>query len=180
MSDRDAPSISWGESWYWRLRKTMTPGLRNAQYAYFESLDQSLRDGDRWLDLGCGRRLAPDWMGKGKVIEHRLLSRAGEVVGVDPDTDALADNTLPIKTVHATASSIPEADHSFDLISANMVVEHLEDPVSALRESARLLKPGGRVVIHTPNAWYPVTRLAACIPASGSQGPRWMRGWSSA
>jgi SAM-dependent methyltransferase len=103
-------------------------------------------------------------MSKGKETERRLIARAQEVVGVDPDTDALSENTLPIRTIHAGAEAVPEPDRSFDLISANMVFEHVSDPVSVLRESARLLKPGGRVVIHTPNVWYPVTLAAACVP----------------
>lgn len=165
MNDHTTPSIPWGESWYWRLHRKLTPGLRNAQYAYFESLEQSLREGDRWLDVGCGRRLAPGWMRQGKDMERRLIARAGEVVGVDPDLEALSDNTLPIRTIHATAASVPEFDGSFDLITANMVFEHLGDPVSVLRESARLLRPGGRILIHTPNVWYPITLAAACVPA---------------
>lgn len=163
MSER-APAIRRSERCYWRLRKWMTPGLRNAQYDYFASLDHVLDAGDRWLDLGCGRRLAPAWMNNGTQIERQFIERASEVVGVDPDTDALRDNTLSIRKIKATAQRVPEPDASFDLITANMVFEHLSDPLAVLRESFRLLRPGGRVLIHTPNVLYPLTLAAACVP----------------
>jgi 2-polyprenyl-3-methyl-5-hydroxy-6-metoxy-1,4-benzoquinol methylase len=42
-------------------------------------------------------------------------------------------------------------DRSFDLIAAIEVIEHLENPRATIREMARLLAPGGRLVITTPN-----------------------------
>lgn len=165
MSASNQRPMGWGEAWYWRLRKWMTPGLRNAQYAYFSLLEEHLAEGDRWLDLGCGRRIVPGWMKNGAETERRLTGRAGSVTGVDPDTAALHDNKLPIRKIHATAESVPEPDGSFDLITANMVFEHLEDPATVLRESARLLRPGGKILIHTPSVLYPCTLAARCIPA---------------
>lgn len=150
--------------WYWRLRKLMTPGLRNAQYAYFETLDATLDRGDDWLDLGCGRRLVPAWMRNASEVERELLDRAGRLVGIDPDEEALADNPLPILKYRGTAQRVPEPDESFDLITANMVAEHLETPEAVLREAVRLLRPGGRLLLHTPNLLYPATALASCIP----------------
>lgn len=152
------------DQWYWRLRRWMTPGLRNAQYAYFDTLDTTLQAGDRWLDLGCGRRLAPLWLRHRTAVERVLLARAGEAVGIDPDAGALADNALPIRKHLAVAERVPEPGGSFDLITANMVVEHLDNPGAVLAEAARLLRPGGRMLIHTPNRWYPLTAAAACVP----------------
>ncbi|MFI4861763.1 MAG: class I SAM-dependent methyltransferase [Phycisphaerales bacterium JB063] len=156
--------LPWRERSYWRLRRWLTPGLRNAQYAYFSVLDETLQDGDRWLELGCGRRIAPAWLRHASRIEQALLARAGEVVGVDPDAQALADNLLPMTHHLGTAEHVPEPDACFDLITANMVVEHLEQPQEVLREASRLLRPGGRILFHTPNRWYPVTAMAAMVP----------------
>lgn len=162
---RTAPrAMPASEAWYWRLRQRLTPGLLNAQYAYFEQLEAALRPGDRWLDLGCGRRIVPAWLRQGRSLERRLIRRAGAVVGVDPDPQALADNTLPIVMHQGVAEQVPEPDASFDLITANMVVEHMDNPDAVLREAQRLLKPGGRLLFHTPNVWYPATLAAACVP----------------
>ncbi|XAL99527.1 methyltransferase domain-containing protein [Phycisphaeraceae bacterium D3-23] len=152
------------ERWYWRLRKWMTPGLRNAQYAYFAALDQTLQPGDRWLDIGCGRRIAPAWLRHGGRIEQELIGRADEVIGIDPDAQALADNALLITKRLGTAEHTDEPDASFDLITANMVVEHLNQPEAALHEAARLLRLGGRLLFHTPNRAYPLTTIASAVP----------------
>jgi ubiquinone/menaquinone biosynthesis C-methylase UbiE len=42
---------------------------------------------------------------------------------------------------------------SVTLVTANMVVEHLKHPEAVFAEFARVLTPGGRVVVHTPNAY---------------------------
>ena len=47
-------------------------------------------------------------------------------------------------------TSIPEPDESFDAIMCIEVLEHVPDPVLAIREFARLLRPGGELIITTP------------------------------
>ncbi|MGH2870712.1 MAG: class I SAM-dependent methyltransferase, partial [Solirubrobacteraceae bacterium] len=51
---------------------------------------------------------------------------------------------------------IPYPDDSFDVVSAGEVIEHIYDPDRLLREARRILRPGGHVVLTTPNlqAWY--------------------------
>jgi ubiquinone/menaquinone biosynthesis C-methylase UbiE len=165
-ADAPVPTLAWrGEAWYWRLRKRLSPGLRNAQYTYFETLDAAVRPGDRWLDIGCGRQIVPPWMKNNDAWQRRMIERAGEVVGIDPDAEALAENTLPIIKHRGPAECVPEPDGCFDLISANMVAEHLESPQRVLEEVARLLKPGGRFILHTPNVFYPLTLAAAMVPS---------------
>jgi SAM-dependent methyltransferase len=49
-------------------------------------------------------------------------------------------------------AKIPEEDNSFDVILCSEVFEHLPDPILALDEFARLLKPGGLLIITAPFA----------------------------
>lgn len=47
-------------------------------------------------------------------------------------------------------TAIPEPDNSFDVILCSEVFEHIPDPLPALREFARLLKPGGKLILTAP------------------------------
>ncbi|MEM9347054.1 MAG: methyltransferase domain-containing protein [Planctomycetota bacterium] len=164
MTNSKAARFLTSDMWYWRMRRYLAPGLRNAMYMYFDKLDEAVKPGIRWLDIGCGRQVFPPWIQNHLAIENRIVTRAGEFVGVDPDAESLANNKLPMVKHHGSADRIPEPDSSFDLITANMVFEHIEDPGRVLNEVNRLLKPGGTFLMHTPNALYPVTLAAAAVP----------------
>jgi SAM-dependent methyltransferase len=49
-------------------------------------------------------------------------------------------------------TEIPRPDHSFDAILCSEVLEHLPDPVLAIKEFSRLLKPGGKLILTAPFA----------------------------
>ncbi len=101
------------------------------------------------LDLGCGA-------GYGAA---EVATRARLVVGIDISTEALTyarENYRP-SNVHYTqgsAVSLPLADHSFDLITAFEVIEHLHAWKSMLAETQRVLRPGGLFLVSTPNRLY--------------------------
>jgi SAM-dependent methyltransferase len=69
-----------------------------------------------------------------------------------------------IRKIIARGESLPFADHSFDLITANTVVEHLAAPEAFLREIFRVLSPGGVFLFHTPNLLYYQVALAQLLP----------------
>ncbi|MEM9109676.1 MAG: class I SAM-dependent methyltransferase [Planctomycetota bacterium] len=164
MTKRKAAHFLTSDKWYWRMRRYLAPGLRNAMYLYFDKLDEAVKPGVRWLDLGCGRQVFPPWIQNHLDTENHIVARAGEFVGVDPDAESLANNRLPMVKHHGSADRVPEPDASFDLITANMVFEHIEEPGRVLNEVSRLLKPGGTFLMHTPNVFYPVTLAAAAVP----------------
>lgn len=62
--------------------------------------------------------------------------------------------------------AVPYADNLFDLVLCYDVIEHLEEPVAAFTEFWRVLKPGGLLVIKTPNLRGPTTRFASLVPFS--------------
>jgi SAM-dependent methyltransferase len=72
----------------------------------------------------------------------------------------------------------PLPDSSFDVVLLTEVYEHLREyPVRVLQESRRILRPGGRLYLTTPNAAYIVTRLRALMGRSvGSPLPDWIGG----
>lgn len=139
---------------YWALEQRIVPGLRSSQDAYEEILTDFVHTGTRWLDLGCGSSLLPPWKREAK---HHLTSRAAVLVGLDRDLPGLLQNRTVGQRACGDIGRLPFADASFDLVSANMVVEHLDDPVTQFREIHRVLAPGGVFVCHTPNVrGYPV------------------------
>jgi len=55
----------------------------------------------------------------------------------------------------AATEALPYRTNRFDTIISNEVLEHVQDDRRTLQEMARILKPGGRIVIFCPNRWYP-------------------------
>jgi SAM-dependent methyltransferase len=146
---------------YWRMAGVILPEARHSEFVYEEVVHDHTASHLRRLDVGCGRYLIPPWR-RENAMPLPELSRS--LVGVDPDLAALADNReVPVRCA-GFANNLPFADESFDLVTANMVVEHLREPVVEFREVARVLKPGGVFVFHTPNARGYPTLLARALP----------------
>ena len=57
-------------------------------------------------------------------------------------------------TVNFENEKIPEAGNSFDFITSNSVIEHLSDATNLMEEAFRVLKPGGKLILITPNFFY--------------------------
>lgn len=111
------------------------------------------------LDVGCGPG----------TITLDIASRvaAGRVVGIDAAVDAIdaaraaADaagcSNIEVRVGDVYALDVPDA--SFDVVHAHQVLQHLTDPVAALREMRRCCRPGGVVAardsIYRAMSWYP-------------------------
>ena len=65
--------------------------------------------------------------------------------------------------VLSDGTALPFCEQSFDVVTANMVVEHLENPLAVFLEVSRLLVPGGLFILSTPNFRNPVVRLSSWL-----------------
>ncbi len=148
---------------YGWLASRITPGIRNSQYAYLEALERHVPGRSVWLDVGCGHHVVPDWMSIDPDRRTRLLA-AATLVGVDLDLPSLRKNEEHDWLVFGRIDPLPFADATFDLVTANMVAEHLDDPVAGLASVRDVLRPGGTFVFHTPNLRSPLARLSSWLP----------------
>jgi SAM-dependent methyltransferase len=103
------------------------------------------------LTPGQGRRLLDVGSGSGDFL-LRMRARGWNVLGVEPDPVAAAaarDKDLDVRDGMLADAEFP--DDTFDAIVLSHVIEHVHDPVALLRECGRVLRPGGVLVLMTPN-----------------------------
>jgi SAM-dependent methyltransferase len=102
----------------------------------------------RVLDDGCG---------VGEYLA-RLALGARQAHGVEFDfarARASLSRAAQAHVVDAAGENLPYASATFDLVLSHEVLEHVDDDRAAVQEIARLLRPGGRLVIFVPNRGYP-------------------------
>jgi SAM-dependent methyltransferase len=148
------------------VRRKLVPGLRNSTWAYRQALDALVTPATRWLDLGCGHQLLPSWMDDGDRAAAALVGRTPFVVGLDQVPSQLRKHTTINRRVAADIARLPIRPRAFDLVSANMVLEHVADGGRLLAEVARVITPGGRFVFHTPNRWFYQIAMTLWAPQS--------------
>lgn len=151
-----------------------------------------LRSGMDVLDVGCG---------PGTITLDLAVSVApGTVVGIENVEEPLtaARNAATRRGDSRTrfeqgdAMALPFEDDSFDVVHAHQVLQHLSDPTAALREMARVCKPGGWIAARDADyaamTWYPelpeledwraVYRAAARANGAEPDAARRMRTWA--
>ena len=100
------------------------------------NIEQALAQfaGGRLLDVGCGAR--PFECRKDQI----------EWIGLDIEGNSFAD-------FHGTVLDLPFADKSFDCVLATQVLEHIEEPKTAMSECARVLREDGLLILSVPQYW---------------------------
>lgn len=142
------------QSEYRSRYRAQNPRWSDSSTMFRRLLSSVSEETTRLLDIGCGRGGLGD----------SLVARAGLVVGADSDVPALTGNAEITRRVAAFAEHLPFTDASFDLVSMRFVVEHLPEPERVFAEAARVLTPGGRIAILTPNSRHPVTWIIRGVP----------------
>lgn len=151
---------------YWAVRRVIAPTLRYSQYAYEDMLKQYVHPDTLWIDIGCGHGVLPSWRA---AEERQLVKSCKRVVGIDYDLISLKAHPTISRRVRGNITKLPFQTESFDLVTANMVVEHLDEPVAQFREIGRVLRREGVLLLHTPNA-------LAYGAIAGRVVPDWVKG----
>ena len=120
----------------------------------------TLRAGMRVLDVGCGPATI--------TIDLATVVAPGQVVGIEPTEGVLeiaranaaqADAVGSVSFQRGDVYQLPFADDSFDVVHAHQVLQHLGDPVAALREMRRVCAPDGVVAARDADygamTWFP-------------------------
>jgi ubiquinone/menaquinone biosynthesis C-methylase UbiE len=152
---------------------------------------QALAAGLDVLDVGCG----PGTITTG--LAGRVLP--GTVVGIDRSAEVvdqartLAEQLSNVRFEVGDVYALGYPDDSFDVVHAHQVLQHLSDPVAALREMGRVCKPGGLVAARDADyasfAWAPtdsrlddwLTTYCAVARANGGEpdAGRHLLGWAN-
>ena len=96
-----------------------------------------------------------DGAGIGTYSSH-LVAAGARVTSLDIDRPSIviASQNLE-KCLVGACEALPFADASFDTVLSHEVLEHVEDDAISLAEIARVLRPGGRLILFLPNRLYP-------------------------
>jgi 2-polyprenyl-3-methyl-5-hydroxy-6-metoxy-1,4-benzoquinol methylase len=97
----------------------------------------------RLLDVGCGN---------GQFLAQ-MQKLGWEVMGVelDPEAVRIAEERFGLRVFQGTLEEARLPDGSFDTVTMNHVIEHVPNPIGLLAECRRILRPGGKLVVVTPN-----------------------------
>ena len=104
-----------------------------------------LGDGQRLLDVGCG-------LGEAALALAEDLGDDGEVVGVDVSAEMLriarakaSAARCRVRFTVGDACALDEPDDCFDVVRSERTLQWLADPIAAVAEMARVVRPGGRI-----------------------------------
>lgn len=104
-----------------------------------------------WLHAGARGRLLDVGAGSGWLVEH-MNQQGWQAEGLDFDPQSVASARARGLAFHQ--GGLPQQDFSegsFDALTMSHCIEHVHDPLAWLTEARRILKPGGRLALATPN-----------------------------
>ena len=147
----------------WEERYNSGGFKRRAEY-FQEQMLPHLDVSGKWLDAGCGSG----------NFSRVLVEHGASVTGVDA-ADGMIEAANILSKDHpdrerlsfawvGTVEALPDADETYDGVLCLSVLEYLPDPVAAMQEFARVLKPGGQVAVSLANRRSPL-RMAGWLKA---------------
>jgi demethylmenaquinone methyltransferase / 2-methoxy-6-polyprenyl-1,4-benzoquinol methylase len=132
---------------YDMMNRVMTAGL-DRRWRELAAEATELGNGANALDVCCGT-------GDLAIALARLVGRGGQVTGLDFSSEMLErarrkprrEGAAEITWVQGDATAMPFADNSFSAATIGFGLRNLPDPEAGLRELARVVRPGGKVVV---------------------------------
>jgi demethylmenaquinone methyltransferase/2-methoxy-6-polyprenyl-1,4-benzoquinol methylase len=128
------------------LNNRLHSGWRDQAWRRFAVKAAGVKPSDEVLDVACGT---------GDLTRAFAAAGPAKVVGLDftramldiAETKRSRPTDQGITYLEGDATALPFADASFDVVSIAFGIRNVSDPAKALREFARVLRPGGRLVV---------------------------------
>jgi ubiquinone/menaquinone biosynthesis C-methylase UbiE len=136
----------------------------STRHAWVQRTLKRLPPGARLLDAGAGEQRFRPACAHLKYVAQDFGQYDGAGNGAALQTQARRWDQTKLDIV-SDITAIPQPDGSFDAVLCTEVFEHLPDPLAALREFARLLRPGGHLILTAP--FCSLTHMAPYHFASG-------------
>ncbi len=137
MNQDFAAQYGYWEEWHWWFRARQRIIESVLQRELSDTLSPSI------ISVGCGPAEGLKWL-------LPLAGTKGHLVGLDADPLQAPKSNMSINYTVGRVEAAPFATGAFDLVLALDILEHLDDDVSGLNEMARILKPGGLLLVTVP------------------------------
>jgi ubiquinone/menaquinone biosynthesis C-methylase UbiE len=125
--------------------------------------------GRRFLDCGCG---------SGAYVKALVQQFGIDAHGVEFDNGKVAsahqDALIRDRITHGNIEALEFADCTWDYVMLNEVLEHVPDDRQSVAEAYRVLKPGGILLIFSPNRWFPFESHGVQLKWPRCAVPRWV------
>jgi 2-polyprenyl-6-hydroxyphenyl methylase/3-demethylubiquinone-9 3-methyltransferase len=144
------PAVAFHDQLAERWEEKYAAGSFSRRAAAILTLPGGARPGEHWLDAGCGT---------GTLARH-LVQQGCRVTGVDgsarmievAERAAAGAHGAVLTFLHVNdVIALPFAAGSFDGVVCSSVLEYVQSPPRVLAELARVLRPGGRLLVSVPN-----------------------------
>lgn len=147
-----------------RMTNKWTPQWSARFATYVGVLQRLAGEQGRVLDLGCG----------GGQTTYAVACGVRQAIGLDVSRLALRDRPPQpdnVSFVQADAASLPFASCCFDVVAFHDALEHLPDVERALQQALRVVRPGGWLVVFSPNLISPLRSWS--LLAQGARSGKW-------
>lgn len=155
------------------LRERFYPESRFGGYtdvdgtiAFYLRVNELLGDDHVALDVGCGRGTQGEDPVKIRRRLRILRGRCSRVIGLDVDAAAADNRFVDAFVLMDDPRRWPVDSGSADLVLADFVLEHVEDPEAFFAEAARVLRSGGHLCLRTVNVRSYLGLASRLVPTS--------------
>ena len=130
-------------------------------------LTAECRDGDHVLDVACGTGLVANRI---NLVSRKFCTITG--VDINEGMLTVARRNPQIERHRGSATELPFADGSFDVVLCQQGLQYFPDRDKAMREMAHVLVPGGRIALKQAFVAHVVERIANYVDDAGLAVPQ--------